>query len=160
MYAEVPSKYQPVEGQQIFVQIINIHRNQWIVVSNFGCSEGTLNIYDSMYPTLSLQTKKQICSFWKSPIDQITFQMVNVQRQPNASDSGHGVFAVAVATEIVHGKDPRLSYWDVSRMRLHLIECLENRLIQCFPQARTRRIPPGNQFKKVIQETVLYLSYA
>ena len=78
--------------------------------------------------------------------------MVNIQRQPNASDCG--VFAVAVATEIVHGKDPLLSFWDVSRMRPHLIECLENRLIQCFSQARTRRIPPGNQFKKVIQETV------
>ena len=42
LYAEVPSKQ--VEGQQIFVQIINIHRNYRIVVSNFGCSEGTLNI--------------------------------------------------------------------------------------------------------------------
>ena len=43
--------------------------------------------------------QKQICSFWKSPINQITFQMVNIQQQPNASDCG--VFAIAVATEKV-----------------------------------------------------------
>ena len=111
-----------------------------------------MNIYDSMYGTLSLQTKRQICAFWKSPINQITFRMVNIQRQPNESDCG--VFAVATATEIVHGKDPILSFWDVSRMRTHLIECLEAKYIECFPQARTRRMPCGNRYKKVIQDTV------
>ena len=48
--------------------------------------------------------------------------MPNIQCQPNASDCG--VFAIAVSTEIVHGKDPMLSYWNVSKMRLHLMESL------------------------------------
>ena len=88
------------------------------MVSNVGCDRGTLNVYDSMYGILSLQTKKQICAFWKSPVDHITFRMVNIQRQPNASDCG--IFAVAAATEIVHGKDPELSFWNVQEMRAHL----------------------------------------
>ena len=96
-----------------FIQIININRNHWIVVSNVEC--GILNVYDSMNGSVNLQTKMQICSFWKSPSQQITFQMVNIQWQPNASDCG--VFTVAVARELVHGKDPALSFWDVSRMR-------------------------------------------
>ena len=94
------------------MQIIHILRNHWIVVSNLGCGKGTLNVYDSMYSALNLQTKKPICSFWKSPIDQVTFRMVNIQRQPNASDCG--IFAVAVATEIVHGKD-HLSHFGMSQ---------------------------------------------
>ena len=36
--------------------------------------------------------------------NQITFQMVNIQRQPNALDCG--VFTIAGATELVYGKDP------------------------------------------------------
>ena len=117
LYEQEPTKYKPMKE---FIQIINIHRNHWIVASSVGCDKGVLNIYDSMYGTLSLQTKKQICAFWKSAINQITFRMVNIQRQPNAYDCG--VFAVATATEIVHDKDPILSFWDVSRMRTHLIE--------------------------------------
>ena len=63
LYAEMPSRYQPVKGQQVFVQIINIHRNHWIVVSNFGCSEGTLNIYDSLYPIYIKSTNKKTDMF-------------------------------------------------------------------------------------------------
>ena len=111
-----------------------------------------LNVYDSMNWSVNLQTKMQTCSFWKSPIQQITFQMVNIQRQPNVSDCG--VFAVAVATELVHGKDPVLSFWDVSRMRGHLAKCIEDKKIDCFPQARTRCMPLGNWLKKVVRETL------
>ena len=152
LYEQTPVKYKPIEDGVEFVQVLHIQKNHWITVSNIGCREGILNIYDSMYGTLNLQTKKQICAFWKPPLNQITFQMVNIQRQPNASDCG--VFAIAGATELVYGKDPVLSYWDVTRMRSHLINCIEARTIECFPQARARRMPLGNQYKKVIQDTL------
>lgn len=152
LYEQALSRYERIEDGFDFVQVINVHKNHWIVVSNIGCDPGVLNVYDSMYATISVQSKRQICAFWKSPVDQITFNMINIQRQPNGSDCG--VFAVAVAAEIVHGKDPILSYWDVSKMRVHLIRCLEARKIDCFPQARTRRIPLGNRYKKVIPDTV------
>ena len=33
-----------------FVQIINVRNSHWCTVSNIGCSEGVVNIYDSLYP--------------------------------------------------------------------------------------------------------------
>ena len=119
----MPTKYQQVEESQTFIQIIHIERSHWIVVSNSGCCEGCLKAYDSLYNTLSLRTKKQICLILEvAKVNEVTLQMPNIQRQPNASDCG--VFAIAFSTEIFHGKDPMLSYWDVSKMRLHLMESL------------------------------------
>ncbi len=58
-----------------------------------------------------------------------TFRLVNIQRQPNSSDCG--LFA---ATELVHGKNPILSYWDTSK------KCLEQEKIECFPQDKERTV--------------------
>ena len=133
--------------------MLYIQKKHWITVSNIGCREGILNIYNSMYGTLNLQTKKQICAFWKPPLNQITLQMVNIQRQPNASDCG--VFAIAGATELVYGKDPVVSYWDVTRMRSHLINCIEARtflkLVQdeCRLEINTRKSSRTHYFDEV-----------
>ena len=78
-------------------------------------------------------TYKQNANMFLLEITDPANNLVNIQRQPNASDCG--VFAVDVATELVHGKDPVLSFWDVSRMRGHLAKCLEDKKIDCFPQA-------------------------
>ena len=90
---------------------------------------------------------KQYDTFWKCPMKYATFRLVNIQRQPNSSDCG--LFAIAAATEIVHGKDPLLSYWNTSILREHLTQCLEQKKMECFPQSKCPRVPPGNRFRKV-----------
>ena len=129
-----------------FIQILNVGRSHWIVVSNVGCKKAVVNIYDSAYNFLSLNTKKQICSLWQPSSDQVEFQLVNVQRQPNSSDCG--LFAIANATELAHGRDPLLCMWDACQMREHLFNCLEIRKIEQFPLIRPRRIPVGKHIKK------------
>lgn len=46
-------KLKKVEGR--FIQILNVHKSHWIVVSDVGCELGVVNIFDSAY---SLDTKK------------------------------------------------------------------------------------------------------
>ena len=122
-------------------------------MSNIRCDCGIVNIYDSMYNMITLKTIRQVCALWKCPTKLGTFRLVNIQRQPNSSDCG--LFAVASATELVHGKDPILSYWDTSKMRSHLIKCLEQKKIECFPQSKCRRIPPGSFFRKIERKELL-----
>ena len=37
-----------------FVQIINVDNVHWCVVSNIGCQDGTVNVYDTLYQSLDL----------------------------------------------------------------------------------------------------------
>ena len=135
-----------------FVQILNVERSHWIVVSNVGCKKAVVNIYDSAYNFLSLNTKKQICSLWQPSSDQVEFKLVNVQRQPNSSDCG--LFAIANATELAHGRDPLLCTWNTCQMREHLFSCIERGKMEQFPLMRPRRIPVGKSYKKSVVENI------
>ena len=37
----------------------------WISISKIGCEANTINDYDSAYANSDLDTKMQICSFWR-----------------------------------------------------------------------------------------------
>lgn len=118
------------------------------LVSNVNCDSNTINVYNSAYAYIDMDTKHQICSLVRPACDILTLRMPNIQRQPNSFDCG--VFAIATATELALGKDPRLCYWDTTRMRIHLIQCLEQGKMESFPQKEHRRIPLGNQCKKTM----------
>ena len=122
-------QFKKVQGE--FVQILNVYKSHWICVSNIGCEANTINVYDSAYATLDLDTKMQICSFWRPKGDYVTINMVNIQTQPNGCDCG--VFAIANATELAFGKDPLLCRYDTEGMRIHFLQCLENRKMERFP---------------------------
>ena len=145
MYEQSPSKFKAIKDGEEFAQIILVGKSHWIAVSNVGCKADVLDVYDSMYNNISLQTQTNM------------HFLVAANKDDNFSVSKHsasdcGLFAVACATEIAHRKKPLLSYWDVSEMRGHLAKCLEAGKLTCFPQAHTRRIPVGNHYKKVLHE--------
>ena len=140
-------KFRAVTGQ--FVQILNVNKgSHWLTVSNVLCEPNCVNVYDSAYSTIHEDTQSQICSFVRPNSDTLTINMPNFQRQPNGRDCG--IFAIAVATELANGRDPSFCYWDVARMRPHLIESLEGGRIEPFPQKTHRRVPLGNKLKKTI----------
>ena len=134
-----------------FIQILHVLRNHWIVATNINCTSTTVNIYDSAYSAISHDTKLQIVSMIRPSTNELTYRNVNFQRQTNNSDCG--VFAIAVATELVLGRDPVLCYWKIQDMRQHLIRCLENKELSSFP-GKTRRIPPGSKTKLIVTEKV------
>ena len=143
--------FRKAEGR--FVQILNIqNHSHWITASNVGCEEGTANIYDSAYNSLTMGAKAQICSLWRPSADLVTLRLANIQRQPNNSDCG--LFSIACATEVAFSRDPTLCYWDVGLMRGHLASCLEKGKMEVFPLQKPRRQPVGRVFKKNLLEKI------
>ena len=56
---------------------------------------------------------------------------MNVDGQLNLTDCG--VYAIAYATHLAHGLDPTSSLWHHNKMRSHLLSCIEDGKITCFP---------------------------
>ncbi len=105
-----------------FIQVLQVKRSHWITVSTLHCDPGVVKVYDSLNNTIDLSTKCQIAAIMRCSESAIKLEFVNIQRQPNGSDCG--LFALAVATELVQQRTPEWCFWDVSQMRPHLIECL------------------------------------
>jgi len=121
--------FPPVPPNSPYIQILHVHDCHWSTVSNIDISNGrqfsdAIMIYDSGVPTtISLAMKNAICSVMRPKADKVHFDLVNVHAQPNACDCG--LYAIAYATELVHGCDPALCLFDNGDMRQHLLCCLE-----------------------------------
>ena len=105
------------------VQILNENQNHWICVSTVDCPQGTINIYNSLYKTISKDTTKQVCALLHRETDAISLHAMDSQIQDGASDCG--LFAIATATALCHGIPPSNVVWDQSVMRSHLCECFQ-----------------------------------
>ena len=153
--------FAPLPPHSTFIQMLHISGCHWILASNITISDGSsllhsVGIYDSLgLGSVSLSTKKQICSFVCPKCDTYLFDLMNIQRQSNSSDCG--LFVIACATELVHGCDPVLCMWDCSQMRVHLLHCLEEKQMCRFPCTKRRRVPLGSRVKKSIREQIYCL---
>ena len=144
-------QFRTIERGKPFIQILHVNGNHWITSTNAGCAAGAVKIYDSApHAYLTLQVKQQICSFMQPETNQLKFQLANVQIQPDSVSCG--LFAIAVATELVNNNDPTRCMWDVDRMRKHLTHCLESQQLTRFPLVRGRKVCPG--FRKEVVEKI------
>ena len=123
----------------------------WITISNIGCQDGVVNVYDSM-PNCDIprRTKEQLAAilFWKKNHFRLQFQAVQEQR----GGSDCGLFAVAFATSLCVGDDPTLITYKQQLLRKHLCECLEKRMMTTFPKTARPRKP--SQPRAVVQCSV------
>ncbi len=93
-----------------YVQILHINNNHWVTVSNINFfsekdERERMLIYDSLVPKkIDLDLKKQVCSFVCPVSSNFRFDVINIMPQPNSYDCG--IFAIANATELLHGKNP------------------------------------------------------
>ena len=118
-----------------------------------GCLPDSVCLYDSgRASTVSLLTKNYICSFLRPKCETLHFELMNIQGQSNSYDCG--VFALSCATELAHGGDPVLCRWNISCMRGHLIQCLEEGNMKCFPKLERRRVPLGMRVRKSIVDNI------
>ena len=120
-----------------FVQIICVGSSHWCTVSNFGCDDGEVKVYDSMYSTVSSATVRIIASLLCSSAPQLVVRMMDVGRQSNGSDCG--VLAIAFAYDVCSGDDPCTVKFDRNSIRQHLAECLEKCSLSRFPVVAERR---------------------
>ena len=113
----------------------------------------SVSIYDGGSPSrILLAIKHAICSIIRAQADTRHFDLVNVQSQPNGWDCG--LFAIAFATELVHGSDPSLCHFDTGTMRQHLLCCLEKGYLSHFPCHKKRTIPLEGKVKKSVEEHI------
>ena len=114
-----------------FVQIINVRNNHWCVVSTVGCEKGVVNVYDSLYSSVSDCMTHLIASMVSSSASNLVVRMMDVERQSNGSDCG--VLAVAYIFDIGSGFYPRMVKFNHKLIRQHLVTCLENCHFSRFP---------------------------
>jgi hypothetical protein len=80
-----------------FVQILNINGNHWITISNIGCKDGHLYVYDTRLPAA---TKRLLHHTGNA----ITLHYCDVQWQSGSDDSG--LFAIAFVVTLCSGGEP------------------------------------------------------
>ena len=114
-----------------FVQLLHTGHNHWVCVSSIGCLPGTVRLFDSLYhDIISQEVEDQV----KDLVLADSFQKLEYapcQQQRNGSDCG--VFAIAFATSLVFGSNPQNLNFDITKMRPHLVACLQAGLMSQFP---------------------------
>ena len=63
-----------------FVQIIHIRHNHWCVVSTVDCDSGVVNVYDSLYKSVSTITIRLIASIVCSTASKLCIRMMDVEK--------------------------------------------------------------------------------
>ena len=145
--------FKPVPSRSAFMHVADCH---WAVASNVKTMEksyhsNAVTYYDSLRPlNVSQHLRKNVCSFLKCSSSVLHFDVADVMRQPNTNDCG--LFAAAIATELAHYSDPALCRWDTSKMRQHLLLCLETGKMTRFPTLGKRRIGFGARIRRSIVE--------
>ena len=122
--------FHPVSQEH--VQLLHDGANHWFL--SF-CSNGRVQVCDSLRSSLTRSSRKSIRSFYKHYVVDggekiVTF--LPVQKQPDGHNCGP--FAIAYATEILDGRSPSEAVFDVNKMREHLITCLEMQRLTPFPK--------------------------
>ena len=133
---------------QHFVQILLFKAfkgNHWIVISDVFSPKGTLDVYDSSnasripisekleaHEKLEVHEKleAQVASFFHQSITKTTMSWPEIQQQRGNYDCG--LFALAFATSLCAGIDPRTLHLDQDHMRAHLIKCITDKIMQPF----------------------------
>lgn len=119
------------------VQVLHSGSGHWLCVTTFGCSKGEVTILDSLYPTAPLRVVKQVAALLKPQTPAITLNFADICQQKGSSDCG--LYAVAFATALCKGFDPMTVEFDQSKMRKHLLQCLERGHIEEFP-SKSRKV--------------------
>ena len=113
------------------VQIAHNSALHWVLLSSM---KGVVSIYDSlqMKPTESLL--RQINQLF-SPDDAMpAIKEMACHKQLGGADCG--VFAIAYAVDILEGNNPEHIRYEQTKMRKHLVQCLETGKFTPFPKYR------------------------
>ena len=72
-----------------------VGNSHWCTVSNVGCGDGVVNVYDSRYSSVSSTTVNIIASLLFTSASKLVIRMMDVGLQSNGSACG--VLAIAFA---------------------------------------------------------------
>ena len=106
------------------VQVIHLHGDHWIVAATIEATSYEVKVYDSVFDSADDHTTIVITNLFGSLAKTKT---VKILKQSGASDCG--LYAVANATALCFGKDPVILHFNQALMRLHLVQCMEQKTI-------------------------------
>jgi hypothetical protein len=115
-----------------YLQILHSHGHHWITATTIGCDTNVIKVYDSMYRDFDRHCLKQIIKM--SPVDEtgeIIVELAQFQRQRNKADCG--LFAIAAAFSLAGRQNPSNDRYDLEKMRLHLLSCIQAKALIPFP---------------------------
>ena len=127
--------FTPVEKEH--VQLLHDGGNHWLLTF---CSGERVQVCDSLRSRLSPVAKRSMKDLYKTVIKEngkLNVTFLPVQKQADGYNCG--LFAVAYAADVLAGTSPIESYYDVQRMRPHLMECLVNKNLSPFPKVHKRK---------------------
>ena len=130
--------FEVIGGRKEFVQVLPCNNDHWLKISTIDFYP-VIKVYDSRNTAIFFSTKQQICSILVSTEHVISVEFVAVDRQNNSDDCG--LFALAFATALCVGEDPQYLHFNTegTSMRVHLLQCSENGVIQPFPSEMLKR---------------------
>ena len=118
-----------------FIQILNTGANHWLCISSVGCRKGCANVYDGLFNNvINDDIEEQTRNLVGDEFERLI--IVPVQQQKNGSDCG--VFSIAYASSLVCKEAPETVMYDHTKMRPHLLKCLQTGVIKQFPTSAVR----------------------
>ena len=124
------------KGLKDFVQIVNIGGNHWVTVTNIGCEENRIKVYDTLYRSMSNTDKIKLAALLNTSLESMVIEWPSLQIQEGDSDCG--LFAMAIALALCIGQDPCQKAYDQSAMRVHLATCFHCEEIAVFPLSKVK----------------------
>ena len=115
-----------------YIQLLHDGGSHWFL--SF-CSSGRVQICDSLKSTLHRSSMKSVYSLYKHVVgefEKVKPTFLPVHKQTDGFNCG--LFAIAYAAEILHGKSQMETIFDVKKMRNHLLVCLEQKTLTPFPK--------------------------
>ena len=120
-----------------FIQILNTHPKggglHWVTVLTYeNPVSGAVKLYDSSLALgVSTSIEMSVSNMLRSPESSISIKLMNSDIQPNTNDCG--VYAIAFAVSLAFGKEPAYLHFENSKMRSHLLNCLQSGVLTEFP---------------------------
>ena len=105
------------------VQILYVHGDHWVTISNLKCDASKIIVYDSVYFHVDQEVKDLISNLFDRDMSK------EMPKQKGGSDCG--VYAIAVATTLLHGT--KIEKYKRTLMRPHIVRCFENFQLTTFP---------------------------
>ncbi len=124
------------KGLTDFVQILNIRGDHWVVVTNIGCEENKIKVYDTLYRNMPKGDKDKLAALLNTSLPNMVIEWPSLQIQEGDSDCG--LFAAAIAISLSSGIDPGQQAYDQNVMRVHLAMCFQCEEIAAFPSSHVK----------------------
>ena len=88
-----------LDSSKHIVQILHVHGDHWITISNLKCDRNKIIVYDSVYFDIDEEVKGVINNLFDKETKAVTSK--EMPKQKGGSDCD--VYAIAVATTLLHG---------------------------------------------------------